>query len=129
MSRNDPRQQPDPISDFNAGASSRHQNGGDLWAAFQAAQGRASQRDRGSAPVTDEQLPPGDDGPAGLRPLQQQFQEQEQRPPDPTSAFDATGPLSRPGDPAGMSNEQLPPDDGGPVDLRPLRIRFQEGER
>lgn len=123
MSNSASRQQPDPTSDFDAETSS-HPSDADLWEAFQAAQGAADRREGGSAPNTAEQLPAGD-GPVELRPLQQQFQEQRQ--PDPTSAFDAAAPVSRSGEADGTSTEQLPPDDG-PVDLRPLRIRFQEGE-
>lgn len=86
--------------------------------------------DAQSLPTADEQLPPGDE-PVDLRPLRQQFQEQqgtgEQRPPDPTSAFGSAPVTSPTGETDGMSNHQLPPGDE-PVDHRPLRIRFQEGE-
>ncbi|MFI9581993.1 hypothetical protein ACIHCQ_09130 [Streptomyces sp. NPDC052236] len=103
MSAKAPRRQPDPTSDFDAETSS-HPSDADLWESFQAAQGAAARREGGSAPNTDEQLPPGG-GPVELRPLQQQFQ--EQRPPDPTSAFGAAAPMSRPGEADGTSTTAI----------------------
>jgi len=130
VSENALRKQPDPTGDFEMEASSQRTDA-DLWEAFHAAQGAGSPKDEGSATTTDEQLPPGED-PLDLRPLQQQFQEREvsggQRPTDPTAAFGGAPVTSSAGESDGMSSFQLPPGDE-PVDHRPLRIRFQEGER
>ncbi|MFF9060262.1 hypothetical protein ACF09K_16490 [Streptomyces sp. NPDC014882] len=122
------RKQPDPTADFDTGTAS-HRADADLWAAFHAAQDAGSPRDGGSAPQTDEQLP-ADDGGVEPRPLRQQFQERqgsEPRPTDSTSAFGAAPPPSRSAGSDGTSNHELPPCNEA-VDLRPLRVRFQEGE-
>ncbi|MFF5370112.1 hypothetical protein [Streptomyces sp. NPDC013187] len=130
MSDNALRSQPDPTNAFDMQASSQRADT-DLWEAFHAAQGaEPSGAGAGRAPQTDEQLPAADD-PLDLRPLHQQFRGEErsgeQRLPDPPSAFgDAPMPSLR-GETDGVSNHRLPPGED-PVDLRPLRIRFQEGE-
>jgi len=129
MSDNALRKQPDPTGAFDAGGSS-HRTDADLWAAFHAAQNAGSPRGGDSAPHTDEQLP-ADDGAVGSAPLRQQFQEQqggEPRPADTTSAFGAAPPPSRSAEADGTSNHELPPGEEA-ADLRPLRVRFQEGER
>ncbi|WP_330286615.1 hypothetical protein [Streptomyces sp. NBC_00576] len=129
MSDNAPRKQLDPTSDFDIEASPQRTDA-DLWEAFHAAQGTGSPTDAGSAPMTDEALPPGDEH-LDPRPLRQQFKKPQesdgQRPTDPTSAFGSAPVMSSVGATDGMSNHQLPPGDGL-VDQTPLRIRFQEGE-
>jgi hypothetical protein len=127
MSDNATRKQPDPTSDFDIEASSQRTDA-DLWEAFHAAQSAGSPTDAGSAPMTDEALPPGDEH-LDPRPLQQQFKQPQesdgQRPTDPTSAFGGDPVMSSTGATAGTSNHQLPAGDGL-VDQTPLRIRFQE---
>ncbi|MFE2278117.1 hypothetical protein ACFXAE_12855 [Streptomyces sp. NPDC059454] len=128
MSDNALRKQPDPTSGFDTEGSSPRADT-DLWAAFHAAQDAESSGGSGSAPQTSEQLP-ADDGVVEPRPLRQQFQEREggePRPTDPTSAFGAAPLPSRSAEADGTSNHELPPGEGT-VDLRPLRIRFQEEE-
>jgi len=130
MSDDARREQPAPTSDFGTKPSSRQTDTG-REAAFRAARGGGSPRREGDAPQTDEQLPP-----SGvlleLRPLRQQFQEKErsgeQRPPDPTSAFGGTPPPPRRGEADGTTSHQIPPGEDH-TDIRPLRIRFQEGDR
>jgi hypothetical protein len=129
MSDNALRKQPDPTSGFDVRGSA-HRTDADLWAAFHAAQDAESAKGGDSGPQTGEQLPAGD-GTVDTRPLRQRFQEQQEgepRPTDPTSGFGAAPLPSRSPETDGTSNHELPPGDEA-VDLRPLRIRFQEGER
>ena len=76
MSDNATRKQPDPTSDFDIEASPQRTDA-DLWEAFHAAQGAGSPTDAGSAPMTDETLPPGDEH-LDPRPLQQQFKKPQE---------------------------------------------------